>query len=298
MFRVRLLPLSLLTLTLPAHAQLSTAIARIAAQAHGRVGVACSLPGQALDCDVHASDPFPMQSVYKLPIAMATLHAVEQRQLTLNQPVRFLPSDLIAPDQYSPLRDEHPHGNVDVPVEDLLRLAVSQSDGVASDILMRTLGGAAAVDAYVRSLGITGIHIMDTEQTLGRDVKLEDRNTAEPRAMVALLRLLADHSPLSPEYTQLLLGWMTASHTGDRRIRALLPPGTVVADKTGTSGTGRNFTNATNDVGLIALPDGRRLALAVMVADSSAPSAVREQVIAQISRTIYAAAIPAQKTNR
>jgi beta-lactamase class A len=139
---------------------------------------------------------------------------------------------------------------------------------------------------------------MDTEQTLGRDVKLEDRNTAEPRAMVALLRLLADHSPLSPEYTQLLLGWMTASHTGDRRIRALLPPGTVVADKTGTSGTGRNFTNATNDVGLIALPDGRRLALAVMVADSSAPSAVREQVIAQISRTIYAAAIPAQKTNR
>jgi beta-lactamase class A len=208
----------------------------------------------------------------------------------LNQPVRFLPSDLIAPDQYSRLRDEQPHGNVDVPLEELLRLAVSESDGVASDILLRTLGGPAAADAYVRSLGIIGIHIVDTEKTLGREVKLEDRDSAQPRALVALLRLLADRSPLSPEHTQLLLGWMAASHTGDRRIRALLPPGTVVADKTGTSGTARNFTSATNDVGLITLPDGRKLALAVMVADSAAPAAVREHVIAQISQTIYAAA--------
>jgi beta-lactamase class A len=280
----------LLTFTLSAHAQLSIEIARIAAHAHGRVGVACSLPGRDLDCNFHANEAFPMQSVYKLPIAMATLHAVEQGHLTLNQPVRFLPSDLIAPDQYSRLRDEQPHGNVDVPLEELLRLAVSESDGVASDILLRTLGGPAAADAYVRSLGIIGIHIVDTEKTLGREVKLEDRDSAQPRALVALLRLLADRSPLSPEHTQLLLGWMAASHTGDRRIRALLPPGTVVADKTGTSGTARNFTSATNDVGLITLPDGRKLALAVMVADSAAPAAVREHVIAQISQTIYAAA--------
>jgi beta-lactamase class A len=280
----------LLTFALSAHAQLDLQIAGIAAQAHGRVGVACSLPGHDLDCNFHSGEAFPMQSVYKLPIAMATLHAVEPGHLTLNQPVRFLPSDLIAPDQYSRLRDEHPRGNVDVPLEDLLRLAVSESDGVASDILVRTLGGPAAADAYVRSLGIIGIHIVDTEKTLGREVKLEDRDSAQPRALVALLRLLADRSPLPPEHTQLLLGWMAASHTGDRRIRALLPPGTVVADKTGTSGTARNFTNATNDVGLITLPDGQKLAIAVMVADSAAPAAVREHVIAQISQTIYAAA--------
>jgi beta-lactamase class A len=280
----------LLTFALSARAQLSIQIARIAAQAHARVGVSCSLPGHDLDCNFHSDETFPMQSVYKLPIVMATLHAVEQGHLTLNQPVRFLPSDLIAPDQYSRLRDEHPRGNVDVPLEELLRLAVSESDGVASDILLRTLGGPTAADTYVRSLGITGIHIVDTEKTLGREVKLEDRDSAQPRALVALLRLLADRSPLSPEHTRLLLGWMTASHTGDRRIRALLPSGTVIADKTGTSGTARNFTNATNDVGLITLPDGQKLAIAVMVADSAAPAAVREHVIAQISQTIYAAA--------
>ena len=109
--------------------------------------------------------------------------------------------------------------------------------------------------------------------------------------MVALLRLLADHSPLSPEHTQLLLGLMASTHTGDRRIRALLPPGTQVADKTGTSGTSRNFTNATNDVGLITLPNGQRLALAILVADSAAPEATRERVIAEIARAVYAAAV-------
>ena len=283
--------LTTLMLAPTAPAQLRAQIERIAAQAHGKVGVACSLPGKPLDCDFHAADPLPMQSVYKLPISMAMLHAIEQGRFTLTQTIRFLPSDLIAPDQYSPLRDAHPHGDADIPVQDLIHGALVDSDGVASDMLMRALGGPAAVNAYIRSLGIHGIEIRDTEKTLGRDVQLENRNTAEPRAMVALLRLDADHSPLTPDHTSLLLGWMRSTHTGDHRLRALLPPGTVVADKTGTAGTGRNYTNATNDVGLITLPDGRILAVAVLVADSAAPEAIRGHVIAEIGQAIWSAAI-------
>jgi beta-lactamase class A len=288
--RLTVLTLVLFAAGVSAQAQLQKQIARIAARAQGRVGVACSLPGRPLDCNLHAADPFPMQSVYKLPIAMAMLHAVEEGRFQLDQSIRFLPSDLISPDQGSPLRDAHPHGDVDVPVQELLRLAVSESDGVASDILVRSLGGPPGPDAYVRSLGIGGVHILDTEKALGRNVKLEDRDSAEPRALVTLLRRLADRSPLSPGHTQLLIGWMTASHTGDRRIKALLPAGAVVADKTGTAGVARPFTNATNDIALITLPDGRRLALAVMVADAKAPEAERERVIAEIARAVYDAA--------
>lgn len=273
------------------HAQLSQRIAKIAAQAQGRVGVACSLPGTKLDCDLNATVPLPMQSVYKLPTAMATLHAVEQGKLRLDQPLRFLPSDIQAPDEYSPLKDEHPQGNVDVPLEDLLRRMIVQSDNVANDIVLRGLGGPAVSEAYVRSLGIAGIHIRDSEKTLNRDERLQERNTATPRALVALLRRLADRSPLTPEHTQLILGWMTTSHTGDTRIKALLPAGTVVADKTGTSGMGRTFTNADNDAALITLPDGRRLALVVLVADAKAPFAVREKVIAEIAKAVYDAAV-------
>jgi beta-lactamase class A len=208
----------------------------------------------------------------------------------LETTARFLPSDLISPDQNSPLRDAHPQANVDVSVNDLLHLAISNSDGVASDILLRVLGGPAVVDSYVKNLGIDGMHIQDTEKALGRNDRLQNRNYATPAALVSLLRLLADRSPLSPEHTALLLNWMTITQIGEHRLKGLLPPGTLVAHKTGTSGQHRATVNATNDAGLITLPDGRRLAVVVLVADSSAPASTRESVIAQIALHIYTAA--------
>jgi beta-lactamase class A len=276
----------------PAGAQrsLHTQIARIAAQAHGRVGVACSLPGQKLDCDLNPDEHLPMQSVYKLPIAVTMLHEVEQGRFTLDQNLHFLPTDIGSPTEYSPLKDAHPHGGVEIPVQELLRGMIEQSDNVACDILLRTLGGPAAVDRSLRAMGFAGIHIADYEKTVDRNEHLQYRNAASPRSLVFLLRRLAERSPLSPEHTQLLLGWMTATHTGDTRIRAELPPGTVVADKTGSAGQNRPRMNATNDIALITLPDGRKLAVAVLVADARAPFPVRERVIAQIAKAIDTAA--------
>jgi len=282
-----LLLATVLVLPAPGEIPLHSQIATDAAKARGRVGVACSLPGTTLDCNYNSDARLPMQSVYKLPIAMAALDAIEHHKFTLDTTVRFLPSDLISPDQGSPLRDAHPRANIDVTIRELLRLAVVESDGVASDILLRTLGGAAVADAYVRNLGIDGIHIQDTEKALGRNDRLENRNYATPAALVALLRRLADRSPLSPEHTALLLNWMTITQTGEHRLKALLPPGTPVAHKTGTSGSNRPITNATNDAGLITLPDGRKLAIAVLVADSPAPVSTREAVIARIALAIY-----------
>ena len=286
-----------LALPISGSAQLQTRIARIAAQAEGRVGVACSLPGETLACDFHGDEALPMQSVYKLPIAVTMLHQIEQGRFTLDQPIRFLASDVPDRDVYSPLRDQYPHGNVNVPLETLLRHAVIQSDNVACDILLRLLArpgdpgsGAAVVTAWIRSLGISPIHVIDTERVLNRNELLQYRDSATPRALVALLRRLADRSPLTAQHTQLLLSWMTSTHTADDRIRALLPPGTVSADKTGTAGQDRPTDNATNDVALITLPDGRKLAIAVIVADARAPYAVRERVIAQIAQAIDAAA--------
>ena len=120
---------------------LQAKIAADTAKARGRVGVACSLPGVALDCNYNADVHLPMQSVYKFPIAMAVLDAVEHGKLQLDGEVRFLRTDLISPGQHSPLRDAHPRANVNVSVRELLRLAVAESDGVASDILLRVLAG-------------------------------------------------------------------------------------------------------------------------------------------------------------
>ncbi len=84
---------------------------------------------------------------------------------------------------------------------------------------------------------------------------------------------------------------MKDSPTGPHRIKGQLPSGTVVMHKTGTAASDRGVPNATNDVGLITLPDGRRLAIAVFVTDASADEATRDAVIARIAKAAYDAAL-------
>jgi beta-lactamase class A len=271
-------------------AELNRDIERIAVQARALVGVSCSLPGVALDCNFNANEKLPMQSVYKFPIAVAILHAVEQGRLALSQPIQFLPTDAVRPGQHSPLRDMHPRGGVTVPLQELLHLAISESDGTASDILVRVVGGPLVVDRYIRSLGVQGIAVIDSEKTLGNDVKAQYRNTSTPAAMVHLLRLLADNSPLTSDHTALLLRLMSQGGTSDARIKGLLPSNTKVAHKTGTSGEDNGVTHATNDVGLITMRNGKKLAIAVMIEDSPSSEEVRERVIAQITEAVWSEA--------
>jgi beta-lactamase class A len=101
-----------------------------------------------------------------------------------------------------------------------------------------------------------------------------------------MLRRISDNSPLTSAHTDLLLGWMT-SDLRTKRLEGDLPSGTRVAHKSGTSGVDNGVAHATNDIGLVPLPDRRRIAIAVFVTDSTADEATREQVIARIARAVY-----------
>jgi beta-lactamase class A len=269
----------------------------IARDAQGEVSVACSLPGSALNCDLNPNAHPPMQSVFKLPLGLAVLHQVEQGALSMDQPVRFLPQDRILPHVYSPLQDKYPNGGVDVPLRELLRLCVSLSDNVAADILLRLVGGPKTVNTYIAALGVNGFHLQDDEAVLHRDVSAQYRNWFEPAGAVQLLRRISDHSPLTHEHTDLLLGWMT-SDARTKRLEANLPAGTRVAHKSGTSDVDNGVAHATNDIGLISLPGGRRIAIAVFVTDSTADEATREQVIARIARAAYDASLPNTRSDK
>ena len=268
-------------------------IQAIAAEARGKVSVACSLPGSPLNCDLNPHAHPPMQSVFKLPLALTVLHEIEQGKFSLDQPVRFLPSDRILPHVYSPLQAKYPNADVVVPLRDLLQMAVSLSDNVAADILLRLVGGPKVVDDYIASLGIVGFHLRDGEKELHRDVMAQYRNWFEPAGAVELLRVIADRTPLTREHTDLLLGWMQAARI-TTRLSGDLPSGTRVFHKSGTSDVDNGLAHATNDIGLIVLPDGRQLAIAVFITDSTADDAMREGVIARIARAAYDAAVRAR----
>jgi beta-lactamase class A len=287
------LPLFFLAASAVAQTPLHQRLAHIANEAHGKVYVSCSLPGVELDCNLAPHGHPPMQSTFKFPLALAVLHQVELGKLQLDQPVRFLKSDRSA--TFSPLQDEFPEADVDVPLRKIIKLTVETSDNTAADIQLLLIGGPAALQQYLDSLGLSAIHQQDSEHTLHGDQKLQYRDYAEPAAMVALLRLFADHSPLNPEHTALLNGWMLEASSGPKRIKGLLPAATPVAHKTGSSGVEWGMIPATNDVGLITLPDGRRLALAVFVIDAHADQDACEHVVAAIAKAVYDEAITKQK---
>lgn len=295
--------LLLLALASPAFSQsLQSQISTIAAQAQGTVSVSCSLPGTSLNCDLNPHNHSPMQSVFKFPLALTALHLAdtgkllptqrpgEQLSVTLDRTVRFLPEDRI-PGAYSPLQDRYPEANVNVSLREIIQLTAGLSDNAASDILLRVVGGPAVVQTYIRSLGIAEFQLQDSEQVLHRDLTAQYRNWLEPAAAVRLLQLLAGNSPLSPSATDFLMKILTDSTTTPNRLRAGLPPGTALAHKSGTSGEHNGKAEATNDIGLITLPDGRHLAIAVFITDARANESTRDAVIAQISKAIYAAAL-------
>lgn len=259
-------------------------IKKIANDAQGRVGAGLMLAETGETSWLNADEKFPMQSVYKLPIAMATLAKVDEGLISLDSMILVKKDDFITKKQYSPIRDQNPKGNFYMKVRDLIRYAVSQSDGTASDVLMRLCGGSKAIMKYLSGLGIKNIHVINTEKQMGLDNSVQYKNSSTPREAIRLLYLIYKGGLFKKETEQLLLDDMTNLLTSSKRIKGLLPKDTKVAHKTGTSGTENGIAAATNDIGIITLPNGKHLIVAVFVSDSKAPEDVREGVIARIAK--------------
>lgn len=272
--------------------ELQAEIEKIAAEAQGEVGVSVVLPETGATYSLNAGKQFPMQSVYKFPIGMAVLRHVDDGKLKLDQKVRVEKSDFVSDKQHSPIRDKNPNGT-ELTVSELLRLMVSESDGTACDVLLKLIGGPKAVMEYLNSLGISGINVVNTEKEIGQSDAVQFQNSASPEAMAALLRAFHEKRGLSAPSHALLLKLMIETPTGMKRLKGLLPPGTVVAHKTGSSRTVGGLTAATNDVGIIDLPDNRHIVIAVFVSNSKADDARREETIAKIARAAWDASVNA-----
>jgi beta-lactamase class A len=266
--------------------KLQTQLAEIASAAKGRVGVAARVLETGDSISLNPGDHFPMQSVYKLPIGMAVMNQVDSGKIKLDQVVRVTNEYYVDKDSYNPVRDKYPEG-AELTVKELMGWMLMESDGAASDVLMKLAGGPDAVNAYLKELKIIDIVIRDSEKQMAQDNSLQYRNWATPEAAVALLSALFEKRGLSEPSRTLLLKLMSESHTGPKRLKGLLPAGTVVAHKTGSSGTHNGITAVTNDIGIVTLPNGRHLAIAVFVSDSPADQATREGVIAKVARAIW-----------
>lgn len=288
-----------------AQSVLRQSISTLARQADGTVSVSCLLPGSNLNCDLNPRQHSPMQSVFKYPLVLTVLHLAETGKLfpdsegqsidqLLDRKIRYLASDRI-PNTFSPLQDRYPDGNVDISLRELITLTAGQSDNVGSEVLLRIAGGPAVVDHYIRTvLGPGSFQLKSGEREMARDPQAQYSNWMEAAAAAQLLQRLVNNPPLQPATNAFLLKVMTECLTGPARLRAGLPTGTPLAHRTGTSGLQDGLAPATNDVGLVTLPDGRHLAIAVFITDAHADEKTRDAVIAQIAHAAYEAALAAR----
>ncbi len=263
---------------------LESQLRAIVANSGGRIGIYAADIDGPRTATINANQAFPMASTVKVAIAATYLQAVDEGRLRLDNsyPLR-IGTGLTGPDGRVITRE-----GMSLTAQSLIELMITKSDNQATDAVLSAVGGPSAVNRWLLASGIAGLRVDRDIATLLRDDRekndpvlgLDKRDTVTPAAMVQLLGALHRGQVLSPQSRAVLLGAMSRCQTGKTRIRALLPEGTLVAHKTGT------LWAQTSDVGIIRLPDGRNVALAVYVTGQSSHAA-QAQTIAQVARTVY-----------
>lgn len=265
---------------------------------------------------------FPMQSVFKLPLAAAVLAEVDAGRALPSETFYLLETQLSP--AFSPIAAAWP-GRREYSLKELLEAVVIDSDNTAADVLMKRIGGPGAVTAWLTASHVPELRIDRYERELQSDVYgmpsfrpawLKDggfqkarnsvppasrlaamktymsdpRDTSSPRGMLEFLQTLQRQELITPASTNLLTQLMGQTSRGNARIKAGLPKDAFLAHRPGTSGVDQGISTAHNDVGVFTLADRRSYALAVFLSGSTLDDPGRDRIIAEVARAAVRAA--------
>lgn len=252
-------------------------MAALEKRAGGRLGAAAVSQAGKTRLLYRGGERFALCSTFKALLAAATLARVDAGKESLRLPLPFKESDLL---EYAPIvRKSAENGKWHMTPAELNAASVQYSDNTAANILLRTLGGPAGLTRYLRSLGDTITRLDRNEPSLNTNLPGDPRDTTTPLAMARTLQKLIWGDALSPASRQQLNLWLLGNTTGDRKIRAGLPAGWLVGDKTGSGENG-----AANDVAVIYPRGIEPFILTVYYTGSSGTGAERDRVIAETAR--------------
>ena len=232
---------------------------------------------------------FPMQSVFKFPIALAILAEVDKGNLSLDQKIDIKKSQLL-PGLWSPLRKKYPKGG-SIAIDEIMEYTVALSDNAGCDALLRLLGEPQAVERYFANLGFTDFAVKINEEVMQGNWDLQFLNWTTPKEANRILAAFYenDNKLLSQESYDFIWDIMKGTKTGKKRLRGHLPEETVVAHKTGWSGKHKEtgITAAVNNIGIVFLPNGEHFTISVFVTESSESLEANEKIIAEISKAAW-----------
>lgn len=205
---------------------------------------------------------FAMHSVMKFPQALYVAHYLAEKEISLDQRVMVEKKDLMT-DTWSPMFDTF-DDKKEFSYRELLALSLQQSDNNACDILFNQCGDPKKVEEYIKSLEINDISIKKTEKEMHDYPSSAYENCCTTAGMVMLLEWFYDHHS-DNDYLQYIWDLMLNCKTGQDRIRAAIPPGAQLVNKTGTGPRYYELYCETNDVGIVLMPDGTHIPIAIFI---------------------------------
>lgn len=245
-------------------------LAALEASSGGRLGVFAVNTADGVQLRHRADERFAMCSTFKVIAASAVLERSAREAGLLQRRVHYTASDLAS---YSPITSKQLQDGMTM--AQLCAAALRYSDNTAANLLMKMLGGPAAVTAFARTLGDSDFHLDRWEPELNSAIPGDPRDTSTPAAMAQSLARLVLGDTLGAAEREQLIGWMRGNTTGDQRIRAAVPTDWRVADKTGSGDYG-----ATNDIAVLWPPEKPPIVLALYFAQDRQDAQARSDVLA------------------
>ncbi|MGL4805897.1 MAG: class A beta-lactamase [Bacteroidales bacterium] len=233
---------------------------------------------------INPDDRFPMQSVYKFPIAIAALDYAERNHIALTDTFT-IPDQELSNTLWSPIRKKQPYGDIKMPLSEIIYQTVAWSDNNGSDFLLRLVGGADSALLYLTNNRFNDILIRNSESEMQASWQIQFANYTTPRAMISLLKAFYQKQLLRGESFDFLWQVMTDTFTGS--FRKEIPSCAVIARKTGSSGQNqKGVTAALNDVGIWEVSNQKTLLYAIFITESTESPEINANIIAQIARLI------------
>ncbi|KVL19680.1 PEN-B family class A beta-lactamase [Burkholderia sp. MSMB1826] len=254
----------------------ATTLADLERDAGGRLGVCAIDTASGRVIEHRAGERFPFCSTFKAMLSAAVLAQSVERPGLLQQRVTYTKADLV---NYSPVSEKHVGAGMTVAA--LCEAAIQYSDNSAANLLMKLIGGPSAVTAYARSIGDDMFRLDRWETELNTALPGDPRDTTTPAAMAASMRVLTLGDALPAAQRAQLVAWLRGNKVGDKRIRAGVPAGWTVGDKTGTGDYG-----TTNDAGVIWPTSRAPIVLAVYYTQTRADARAKDDVIASVARIV------------
>lgn len=257
------------------------ALAALDARAGGRLGVAVLDTRSRQSAGHRSGERFAMCSTFKLPLAALVLREADAGRLSLDESMLITNADLVA---FAPVTEKHVGRTM--PLAAMAEATQVTSDNAAANLLLRRLGGPSAFTAMLRALGDSETRLDRVEPALNFVPVGEVRDTTTPLAMARTVARLVTGDGLSSTSRERLAGWMIATKTGDKRIRAGLPKNWRAGDKTGTA-QADGMVDKTSDNAVVWPPTGSPVVISAYYDGPRATNATQDAdqaVLAEVGR--------------